>query len=48
MTQEFYDKIMKAAEYIKCGDPLKDVLDDYEIAEAIELLAKLLKERNEK
>jgi hypothetical protein len=46
MKQEFYDKIMQAAKGVKRGDPLKDFLDHYEVAKAIELLAKLLKESN--
>ena len=45
VTQEFYDKIMKASRFIKKGDPLKDVLDRRDIEEAILLLAKLLKEK---
>ena len=47
MTQKFYDKILKAARFIKNGDPLKDVLDRRDIEEAITLLAKILKEINE-
>lgn len=41
--QEFCDKIVKAAQYIKNGDPIKDVLDHEEVLQAIELLAMLIK-----
>jgi len=47
LNKEFYDKIIKADRYIKNGDPLKDILDDYEIMQAIELLAKMLKEKRD-
>lgn len=36
------DKINKAAEYIKNGDPYHDVMDNYDVMDAIELLAKIL------
>ncbi len=48
MNQEFYDKIIKAARYIKSGDLVKDVLDRSDIEDAITLLAKLLKEKRAK
>lgn len=32
------EKIKNAVEYIENGDPLKDVLDDSEISQAIEML----------
>jgi len=47
VTQEFYDKILKASRFIKKGDPLHDVLDREDIETAILLLAKLLKEKRQ-
>jgi len=41
------EKVTKAAEYIASGDPYKDVMDDYDVVEAIELLAKILKQQEE-
>lgn len=37
------DQIIKAAEYITDGCPMKDVLDDYEIMDIIIILAAYLK-----
>ena len=41
------EKVTKAAEYIASGDPYKDVMDDYDVVEAIELLAKILKQQKD-
>ena len=38
------DKILKGAEYIENGDPLKDAMDDYEIMDAIAILAEMIKD----
>ena len=42
--RDWQDLIDKAAEYINNGDPLKDVVDDCEIAEMICDLSEALKE----
>lgn len=34
-------KVRRAVEFAKNGDPIKDVMDDWEIPEALELLIKL-------
>ena len=39
---ELEKKVLKAVEYIDNGDPYKDVLDDYEVMEALELLAEYI------
>jgi hypothetical protein len=41
---ELEKKVLKACEYMENGDPLKDVLDDYEVMEAIELLGEYIKD----
>jgi hypothetical protein len=35
-------KVQKAVRYLNNGDPLKDAIDDYEVAEALELLTKMV------
>jgi hypothetical protein len=43
MTRELRNKIIKAAKYVKNGDPLKDVLSKDEIEDAIVFLADIFK-----
>lgn len=39
---ELEEKVLEACEYIENGDPLKDVLDDSEIVDAIILLSEYI------
>lgn len=41
MTRTLVDKVKEALKNVDNGDPLKDFLEDYEIIEALRLLAKL-------
>ena len=37
--KKFREKILKAAKFIDAGDPYKDVLDEYDVMDAIVYLA---------
>jgi hypothetical protein len=47
MNKSLKEKVLKGAEFIKNGDPLKDVMDNYEIMDAIVEFAKILKNKEE-
>lgn len=42
LTEELKDKILTASEYIENGDPYKDVMDDIDVMQAIEILAHVI------
>jgi len=42
---EWKELIIEGGEYVDSGDPLKDVLDDCDIADIISILATILKEK---
>ena len=46
-TVRFEDKLMRAMEGVEDGDPLKDYLDDFEVLDALEGLASLIREYRE-
>lgn len=48
MSEKLKAKILEAAEYIEMGDPLKDVMEDQDICEAIEVLASIIKKECKK
>lgn len=44
LTKKLSNKVQDADEYIENGDPLKDVMDDFEIMEAIQVLASAIRD----
>jgi len=44
LTNRLKDLVIEAAEYVENGDPWKDVMDDYDVAELICFTARVIEQ----